>query len=553
MAETTSQIDLRSQKIVTMANREKSKAQNFLSLYQQVADLMYPVENQITDFKTPGEDKSLDFRDPAGMIGLDKATSGFISAWIPKDREFFGIRIKNRQIAELDHIKRWTHLAVQIAHDELFESNFMQQLQQTVKATIGFGIGSLFSEFSLKKLALNFKDRHISNYVIKQDVDGRVNTHILFLDLTAAQAAEEFPYPGEDIIKDANNLEREGKIHRFIQIIRERTNRNADLVTISNSPFESVVVNVRDKRVVDEGGYREFPYAVPRWERSSNEKYGRGRGTIGLSLVKELQQMRIDFLECGNKWNNPPLETVDANIEGEIDTSPGGRTSVMEKGSVNTIPPAAMGSFPITREILEMQRDLIKNEIFYNDIFQQFRNLRGDRRVTLELQLRYEEGLDEMVAPVINMESELFDPMLTRVVLLLIRHGKIPKPPAELSGMPFGIEYKGKLAMAMKQYQSQAILKFSQILPSIDAAYPGAKDTINMDRAMPDIAMSMGIKSEHLSTPEEIAAIRQKREADLQQLRMLQAAQVAGQAYKNTTKAAEDDSAAKQVMESVGV
>ena len=503
---------------------------------------MYPVENQITTKTTPGEDKSLLIRDPTAVLALNRATAGFIAAWIPKDREFFGIYIKNKRIAELDNVKRWCAMAVRIAHEEIFESNFMQQLQQTVKAAIGFGTGCLYSEWDNKTQGLNFKDWHISTYTIKQNTKGQVDTVIIKYELTARQASEEFKNPGAQVLKDVGETENESKLHTFIHIVRPRIKRNVMFVDSLNMPFESVFVNVKEQEIVDEGGFEELPFAVPRWEKSSMEKYGRGQGTVMLSAVKELQQMRKDFIECGNRWNHTPLEAVDNNIEGEINMSPDGITHVLERHSFGAVDQVSLGSFPITKDMLEFQQNLIKNEGFYNDIFSQFRNLQGDRRVTLELELRNQEGLDQLVAPVINMEGELFTPSLSRDILLLIRNGRIPPPPPELSGQAFGIEYMGKLAMAMKQYQARGFMQLTQVVAALDPVFPEAKDTINADRALPDIARALGVKVEHLSTPEEIAAKRQQRAKDLQEQKMLQAAQVASKSYNEMKDKPEEGS-----------
>lgn len=539
--------DERAEKIIRMAEQERSKAQNFLSLYQQVADLMYPLENQITGTTTPGQDKSLDIRDPTAIFALDDMVAGLIGTWIPAGRLFFGIRIKNRETSEIDRVKRYLALATQIAHDEMFESNFMLQLHDTVKALCAFGTGNLYSEWNNKTLSLNYKDHHISTFTIKQDSKGRVDTNILSYNLTARQATDEFKNPGEQVINAAGDTKKESDVFPFIHIVRPRIDRNVMFVDNLNMPFESLYVNKKEKIIVEEGGFDEFPFAVPRWEKSSCEKYGRGRGTTLLSAVKELQQMHKDFVECGNRWNNPTLETIDNNIEGEITTSPGGINHVTELNSIQGLQNKLAGNFPITKEMFEFQQQIVK-EGFYNDIWRQFGQLKGDRRVTLEIEARLKEGLRRLVSPVTRMEAELFTPCITRTVLLLIRNGRIPYPPPELRGKAFGIEYQGELAMAMRDFQARAFNRFAQTLVALDPVFPGAKDVINMDRALPDIGITYGLKAEHLSTPEEIAQARQIRQQELQQQKLMMAAQVAGKAYKDASGKAEEGSPAAELM-----
>lgn len=541
--------DKRAIEIIQARDEEKQKRSNFDNLYQQVSDLMIPIENQITGQKTPGEDKSLLIRDPTGVVALDRATAGFIAAWIPKDRPFFGIRIQDSETAEIDHVKRWCSTAVRIAHEEFFAANYMSQLQPTVKSAIGLGICNFYSEWDNNRLGLNYKDYHISTYTIKQNSKGIVDVVILDLPRTARQAAEEYSNKaGEQALKDANDIKTESKVHDYIRIDRPRAKYNRIFNNSTNKPFEAIVVNVKEKSIVKEEGYNSFPYSVARWERSSCEKYGRGRGTIFLSAVKELQQMRKDFLECGNSWNRPPRWKLANAVEGPMNLSPDGVTEVLERDAFGAVDQRISGNFPITMETLKFQQEFIKNDGFYNDIFSQFRDLQGDRRVTLELELRNQEGLDQLVAPVINMEYELFTPQITRDILTLIRNGRIPPPPEELRGQPFVIEYTGKLAMSMKQYQARGFMQLTQILGGLAPMLPDGADMICADRALPDIAMALGVKMEHLSTPEEVAAKRKQRLEDKQKLELAQAAQVAGEAYQKTSKKAEAGSPAEQLV-----
>ena len=58
------------------------------------------------------------------------------------------------------------------------------------------------------------------------------------------------------------------------------------------------------------------------------------------------------------------MEVVNSNIEGEVDMSPGARNNVNESGAIKAINPGAMGSFPITKEMLEFQQEIIHKAFF---------------------------------------------------------------------------------------------------------------------------------------------------------------------------------------------
>ena len=543
--------DTKAEQIITMADHERSKAQNFMNLYQQVADLIYPIENQIIAFTTPGEDKSLWLRDPTGLDALDDATAGFIGTWIPEEKYYFGIKVKDQEVAELDHVKRWLAKATSIAHDEIFGSNYMLQLQMTIKSLLAFGTGCLFSEWDPKAGGLNYKDWHISTYTIKENPRGQVDTVILRYMMTARQATVEFSNPGREVTEAVKEVKNESKKFEFIHIVRPRLNRNVMFTNNTNMPFESVFVNAKEKIVVEEGGFEELPFAVSRWEKTSTEKYGRGPGTTRLAAIKELQQMAKDLLECANRWNRPPMEIVRNNIEGEVNMAPDGQNDVMEANSIRAIQAQALGSFPITKEILDDKRGLVKKG-FYGDIFSQLEQLKGDRRTTVEIRERLKEGLRRLISPVARQESRQFTPHITRSILLLIRNGRIPTPPSELRGQAFGLEYLGELAMAMRDYHARAFIQSVGVVAELAPIFPEARDIINLGRALPNIFLNSGLRVEDLNTEEEIAAIQEARAKAQEKQEALEAIQAGATAYKDAGKAPEAGSASEGVQELVG-
>src|SRR3546814_11589953 len=79
--------------------------------------------------------------------------------------------------------------------------------------------------------------------------------------------------------------------------------------------------------LVSESGYQEFPFAVPRWDTSSGEVYGRSPGMIALPDANTLQQMGKTLLVAGHKAVDPPLLVGDDSVLGTPKTFPGGITT----------------------------------------------------------------------------------------------------------------------------------------------------------------------------------------------------------------------------------
>lgn len=541
--------DFSADQYILMQQDEEQKASNFRNLYQDVANFMLPRENQIISERAAGEDKSVDIYDPTAMMDLDDMVSGLSNAFFPPGQQSFALTIRNRELVNRDNVLRYLALAAQITHDELFASNFMLQLNETLTSLVGFGTGNLFSEYVVDDylpLGLNFKAWDIPIYTIKQSHTGMVDTVILKFPFTARQAIQKWSdNAGEDVIKDTKDLKTESNRHWFIHVVRPRQKRNPAMQDVMNMPFESVYINIKDKKIIEEGGYRQQCYAVPRWKKSPSEKYGRGQGTVALAGVKTLQKMWHDFIEFGDKSVNPAREVLQ-EFEGQLRVTPGAQNIVMTLPSSRILDLGAQ-NIQFAEKAHQMQADVI-HRAFFVDVFAPLANLPGDRRTTVEIYQRVAQAMKKLAMPVYRLQSELFTPVIERAVLLLIEHGRIPSPEKvgipELAGQSFGIEYVSELAMAMRDQQARAFERFAAVISQLDPVFPGAKDNINMDRGLPKLALTWGMRPEDLNTDEEKAAIRQQRAQELQEQKMAMAAQVASEAYGKTTKAPEKGSPA---------
>jgi len=554
-------MDKIAQDVIKMKQEEEFKAYNFRNLTQQVSDLFYPSENQITTKKTAGEDKSLYVRDPTGIFDSQEMTSGLMGAWITAGKKYFDLTALNPKLANNDSVQSWLAYATDISHREKFRSNFMLQLNESIRALVDFGTCNLYQEWDNDHQRLNYRDWHISLYTIKQDHRGAVDTVILGYNLTARQAVAKFgEKAGAEVLKSCEKLETESKLFPFIHCVRPRIERNVMLLDNLNWPFESVHVNEKEQIVTEEGGYEELPYAVARWMKSSHEKYGRSQAMMLLSVMKELNQMHVDFIEFGNKCNQPAMWKNSNLVEGKINTSPNAVTEVMGNGNeaIGLLQPTLGGYFPINKEMLEFQQEIIHRGMFRN-IFNQLTQLKGDRRTQLEIAEKIKEGLRQMVSPVSRMESELFTPDTKRSVLLLIRNGRIAPPPPELMKPNYykmsmeidadaiGVEFQGQLALAMRDYQARQFQQMSGFVAQLDQAFPGVQkpsDNISIDRGTRRMLRSFGVSEEDLATPDEVAGIRKGRQQELNQQKQAMAAQVASEAYNKTSSKADEGSPA---------
>jgi hypothetical protein len=96
----------------------------------------------------------------------------------------------------------------------------MQVSAETMRSLIVFGTGNQYSEWSMKKLGLNFKDWDIALYVVWLDDDGNIEGQALKFPYTARQAVERWgDDAGEKVNKAADKPETQEEIFHFIHIV----------------------------------------------------------------------------------------------------------------------------------------------------------------------------------------------------------------------------------------------------------------------------------------------------------------------------------------------
>ncbi len=69
-------------------------------------------------------------------------------------------------------------------------------------------------------------------------------------------------------------------------------------------PYASDYVWKEKEVLLSEGGYRTFPYAVPRWSKATGEEYGRSLGMKMLPEIKMIQGMRQEYISALQKQSS---------------------------------------------------------------------------------------------------------------------------------------------------------------------------------------------------------------------------------------------------------
>ena len=533
------------EEIINLRNIELSAQANIRTLWQDTSNFVYPYI-QITSKFLPGTRRTRDIFDLTPMLDAEDMVANLKHILFPAGQVFFAIKVGDQNKLS-DSIQRYISMLTGVTHERIFNSNFITELDEVLRSLIHFGPASIFSEWT-PETGLNYRNTVIGTYQLIENSKKLVDGIILSIEYTPKQAMDEFgDKAGPDIIKAASDPHKVNTKFEYIYIIKPRdvANPNLSINIGTNMPWEQQVVNVKEKITVFESGFPQFPYHTARWKRPAMEKDGRGISTELLPQIKVLNRMNRDFNEVGNKWANPARETL-SSFDGKFRTFPGADNRVREIPSSRAIEQGLNGNFNITEASLDRQTAIIDRAYFKN-AFNPIDDLTGDRRTTLEIRERIRGTWPKIGNPVSRIWYEMIAPLVERSILLLIKNGVVERPPAELEGVGFGLDFVGPFALELRSQQSKAFQEWAFVVGELETQFPGATDNVDSDDAIMRMGRTLGVNTEDMASEEQREAKREARALKEQQQLALQTAQVAGQAYGQTTGAPEEGSLAEAV------
>ncbi len=531
---------------MSVFDRERGQDSNFMSMYQEVADVMFPRESRIITDRDPGAILGRHILDTTGLTAsIDMAAGLSINLFPPGDK-FYNVLMADDELNKIDAVKRKLGQITEISHEKRANSNFMLQANETLRSLGTLGTGNMFSTWKAG-IGLNYTDYDVGMYTFQENELGLVDTMMIEFPRTAKQAVQEWgDNAGETVVKKAADSKTSSEEFKFVWTVRPRDLNKQVGIENTAMPFESFIDSRTDKVAVEEGGFEEFPFQVPRWTKSSHEKWGRGVGTYAIGPVNGLQSEKRDLIECGNLHNNPPKEILEG-FEGEVRVSPGDLNFVPQMGSIAAIEQQALGNFVITKDIIEMDQSTVE-KMFFLPAFSQLEQLKGDRRNELEIRSRLAEGLRKLVMPVGRIQTEWLTGLVTRDIKLLERNGELGDMPPEMRDHPFKIEYVGRLALELQAAQSMGWLRWIQEGIEIEASIPGTLDNVDVDEGFRRRGITLGVSVDDMASEDEVDIKRENRALKEQQALDLQIATMAGQAYQSATKAPEKGSPAEALV-----
>lgn len=446
--------------------------------------------------------------------GLANSLAGLLR---PQSQKWKWIKAADDEIDELDEFKEWAEQAENALDAEFAEpsARFLQASAEVDLDLAVFGTAVMLVRESENLNRLLFQSIHLKDAVVFFDDDGNARGMYQYRKMTLQQAEEKWRGKGvlSAVSQQALQDKKLDEKVEFLHAVVPREGGRPDALLSKNFPWTDLWIEVAESHIVQEGGFREFPYIVPRWDTSSGETYGRSPGMIALPDGSTLQAMGETMLVAGQRAAAPPLGVPSDGMFSAVNTFPDGLIyydPTMFNGRNPFFPIEGGSNMPLTRD---MQEDM-RNQVFAA-FFRNVLNLpvEGPQMTATEVNQRKQEFLREAGPVFGRLETDYTAPMVERAFNILLRAGRLPALPEVLEGRAIRFEYESPVKRVRQQIDAAAARLWRNDLEEMAAntGDPSVLDKINKDKYADFTAEAAGIPNDLVNDEDEVARLREAR------------------------------------------
>ena len=501
--------------LLSRFDRLQGQRENWETHWQEVADYMQPRKADVTKRRARGDKRMEQVFDSSPIQAVELLAASLHGMLTNPSTPWFTLRFKDEEIENDDEAKLWLEASTDAMYTAFNRSNFQQEIFELYHDLITFGTAAMFIEEDDDDI-IKFSTRHINEVFIAENDKGRIDTIYRKFKISARAAIQKF---GEAVSADVQTKAKKDPYEEIeiLHAVYPRADFNPKKKDKANMPFESVYMEYKNGNELSVGGFREFPFVVPRYLKASNEIYGRSPAMTALPDVKMLNEMSKTTIKAAQKQVDPPLLVPDDGFLLPVRTVPGG-LNFYRSGTRDRIEPLNIGANnPLGLNMEQQRRESIRAVFYVNQLMMQ----QGPQMTATEVIQRNEEKM-RLLGPVLGrLQSELLKPLIDRVFAVLLRNNMLPQAPEFLSGRDVEIEYVSPLAKAQKSTELQSIMRAVEILGSLANVAP-VFDYVNFDNLVKHLADIVGVPQKILKTQSQVNAERQQQAQQQEQMQQMQ-------------------------------
>jgi len=499
-------------------SRLMERRSNWESHWQEVADYMLPRKADITKVRSRGDKRHTQIFDGTATHSMELLASSLHGMLTSSVNRWFALRFKENAVNENDEAREWLEDVTDKMYLAISRSNFQQEVFETYFDLIAFGTSCLQIEEDEESI-IRFSSRHIREIYISENAKGLVDCIYRRFKMSAKATVEKFGV--ENLSKEVLNTFKKSPFEDIdlVHVVKPRDIYNPRKEDKKNMPFTSVYFEFSTGHIISIGGFKEFPYVVPRYLKASNEIYGRSPGMNSLSDVKVLNKMVEVGMKAAQKQVDPPLLVPDDSMLLPIRMSPGS-INYYRAGSRDRIETLNIGANnPLGLNMEEQRRRAIARTFHVDQLL-----ITENRNMTAtEVVQRNEEKMRILGPALSRLQSELLQPLIIRIFNIMMRGKLFPQAPEILLDQEVDVEYVSPAALAQKGQELNAIVKGLELFGNISQLAPQSLDYIDPPGLIKSLIQILGLPATMIRSEAQVEEIaQQKAEAQQQQAMMQQ-------------------------------
>lgn len=516
----------------------KGRRANWDSHWQEVTEHVFPRKRNVFEgrHQTQGEKRNQKIYDATARKANNVLASALHGMLTNPSTQWFGLTTGIDQLDNDKTIREWLQLTTRRVIQVLNNSNFQTEIHEVYLDLGSIGTASLRIEEDDDNI-VSFQARPIYEHWVKENHKGLIDTVSRELKYTGRQIEQKFNMEKVaerldpvDKLKLQKFEEDPDKEWNILHMVMPKKDAEELPTNMSRFDFVSVYV-VEDMEItLDTKGFKEFPYATPRWTKTSGEMYGRSPAMESLPDIKMINEMMKTHIRAGQKIVDPPLMVPDDGMMLPIRTIPGG-LNYYRAGTGDRIEPLNIGGrLDINDVMMEETRKSIR-EAFFID---QLQLLEGPQMTATEVLQRTEEKL-RLLGPILGrLHFELLRPLIDRVIGIMGRKGELPEnPPQELQDINLEVQFSSMIARAQKASEADNIQRIVGIMAPIVQAQPEVMDNIDGDGLLKFVGNVFNAPTEMFRSDSDVEGVREQRQEQINQQQQLEQQNLQSQTAKN--------------------
>jgi len=469
--------------------------------------------------KTEGEKRTFRLFDSTAALALNRFGAILDSLLTPRNQKWHRLKPADKMLEKNHEVMMW----FEVVNDLLFkyryapQANFSSQNQLVYKSLGAYGTGAMFIDSLANEPGLRYKNTFLGEMYFFENHQGIVDRAIRHFMMRARPAAQLWGDTLPDEIKQAA-INFPNRPYYFLHCVKPRGEPAIFRKDYKGMPYASYYVSVTGAAGLSEGGYRTFPYAVPRYEQMPHEVYGRSPAMDVLPAIKTLNEQKKAMLKQAHRVIDPILLVHDDGIIDTFSLKPG----AMNAGGISAdgrplVQPLPTGNVQLGKEMMDEERNLI-NDAFLVSLFQILVQT-PEMTATEALERAREKGI--LLNPTLGrQQSEYLGPMIDREIDVLMSQNLLPPMPKILKQAQgeYIAEYDSPLSRAQRAEEASGLMRtIESALQIVQVTQnPEPLDFFNWDVVIPEVASINGTPLAWMRTLDQVKIIRNQRSQDAQ-------------------------------------